>query len=204
MFVGSKSRDLREDSDFRGRYRTMCVRTCDDYYFPISPASSIGDLKRDQQNCEAMCPGTDVQIYYQPSDDENAEAMVSSSSGEPYADLPAAFSYRKPGTTRPAGCACNPTKNFSVIAGNPPSSWKVIDTEADSQPPQEASGSVATFGADSVEQRNKARSPDATTKLPRPANAGQGRRASVPSRPRRGNTREVTWIFAENPLFFNA
>ena len=127
-----------------GQYRTLCVRSCDGYYFPISPSSSIREFERDQQNCQTMCPGTDVQIYYQDADDENAEAMVSTATGEPYANLPTAFQYRQTDTPRPAQCACNPAKNFSVIAGNP--NWRTIDVEAESATSAPASGSILTFG----------------------------------------------------------
>ena len=64
-----------------GQYRTLCVRTCDGYYFPISPSSSMRDFDRDQQNCEAMCPGTEAQIYYQDAAEESAETMLSTATG---------------------------------------------------------------------------------------------------------------------------
>ena len=107
-----------------GSYRTLCVRTCDGYYFPMSSASSPSDFERDQANCQTSCPGTDVQIYYHRQGQES-EAMVSGLSGRPYADLPAAWLYKQAGTPSPAGCGCNAprngeAKNYSIIAGNPP------------------------------------------------------------------------------------
>ena len=107
-----------------GTYRTLCVRTCDGYYFPVSNASSPSDFDRDQQNCQSSCPGTEVQIYYHRSGQES-EAMVSGLSGAPYSELPAAYLYKQSGAPSPAGCACHApgndeAKNFSVIAGNPP------------------------------------------------------------------------------------
>jgi hypothetical protein len=107
-----------------GSYRTLCVRTCDGYYFPMSAASSSSDFERDQANCQSSCPGTEVQIYYHRTGQES-EAMLSGLSGQPYADLPAAWLYKETGTPSPAGCTCGVArndrpKNFSVIAGNPP------------------------------------------------------------------------------------
>ncbi|TIM59449.1 MAG: DUF2865 domain-containing protein, partial [Mesorhizobium sp.] len=29
-----------------GEFRTMCVRTCDGYFFPMSNAASLGDFER--------------------------------------------------------------------------------------------------------------------------------------------------------------
>jgi hypothetical protein len=104
-----------------GNYRTLCVRTCDGYYFPISNSSRPSDFDRDHSNCQASCPGTEVQIYYHRPGQES-ETMVSGISGQPYSELPAAFLYKRTDMASPAGCGCNrPTKdgsrNFTVIAG---------------------------------------------------------------------------------------
>ena len=87
----------------------------------MSAASSLGDLDRDQKNCESRCPGTDVQVYYRRMLGEEPSDMISSVSGAPYSELPTAYLYRKSGTPRPAGCGCNASKNFEIITGNPPS-----------------------------------------------------------------------------------
>jgi hypothetical protein len=107
-----------------GSYRTLCVRTCDGYYFPMSSASSPSDFDRDQQNCQSSCPGTEVQIYYHRSGQES-EDMVSGLSGQPYAELPSAYLYKQTGTPSPVGCTCSAlgndeARNFSIVAGNPP------------------------------------------------------------------------------------
>ncbi|MBX3584226.1 MAG: DUF2865 domain-containing protein [Rhizobiaceae bacterium] len=107
-----------------GRYRTLCVRTCDGYYFPVSNASAPSDFERDQANCQSSCPGTDVQIYYHRQGQES-ETMVSGLSGRPYSDLPAAWLYKQPDVPNPAGCGCgiprrNEAAGYSVIAGNAP------------------------------------------------------------------------------------
>jgi len=106
-----------------GSYRTLCVRTCDGYYFPMSSASSPSDFERDQANCQSSCPGAEVQIYYHRSSQES-DAMVSGLSGQPYGDLPAAWLYKQTGTPSPAGCTCGVArndrpKNFSIVAGQP-------------------------------------------------------------------------------------
>ena len=107
-----------------GTYRTLCVRTCDGYYFPMSSASSPSDFERDQANCQSSCPGSEVQIYYHRAGQES-DAMLSGLSGQPYADLPTAWLYKETGTPSPAGCTCGVARNdgprnFSVIGGNPP------------------------------------------------------------------------------------
>ncbi|MAW85262.1 MAG: hypothetical protein CMJ42_01905 [Phyllobacteriaceae bacterium] len=99
-----------------GTYRTLCVRTCDGYYFPLSFSTTPDFFYRDQDACQAMCPGVDVRLYAHRSGVEEPEDMVSIT-GEPYTALPTAFAYRDPKFTSPAGCACNPAKDFAVIGG---------------------------------------------------------------------------------------
>ncbi|MBZ0164329.1 MAG: DUF2865 domain-containing protein [Notoacmeibacter sp.] len=99
-----------------GNYRTLCVRTCDGYYFPIS-FSTAGDMfGRDEQACQALCPGVEVQLYSHRVPDEEPEDMVSVT-GEPYSALPMAFAYRDPNFQTPKGCACRPAKDYAIIAG---------------------------------------------------------------------------------------
>ena len=116
-----------------GQYRTLCVRTCDGYFFPMSNASSPADFDRDQHNCESSCPGTEVQIYYHRTGDELAE-MIDFASGAPYSELPAAYLYKQSGTPRPAGCGCNRSKNFEIVSGNPPPSDAVQSEPVNAKP----------------------------------------------------------------------
>ncbi|MGE0499397.1 MAG: DUF2865 domain-containing protein [Rhizobiaceae bacterium] len=102
-----------------GPYRTLCVRTCDGYYFPISGSSAQSDFERDQKNCEAMCPGTEVRLYHHLAATEESESMVSVADGSPYTEMPVAFRYRDVNAARDASCGCNPVKYFSIIAGEP-------------------------------------------------------------------------------------
>jgi hypothetical protein len=116
-----------------GNYRTLCVRTCDGYFFPIAYASSPQLFDRDMKACESMCPGTEVELYYHSVPDEETDAMVSAASGEPYMSLPAAFKYRDANYERPKACQCNPPKDFSIIAGHLPE-----QAEEDEQPTETA------------------------------------------------------------------
>lgn len=85
-----------------GTYRTLCVRTCDGYYFPISFSTVPSNFGADEQACRAACPGTDVTLYSYRNPGEEVGAMISLA-GEPYSALPTAFKYRK--SYDPA-CAC--------------------------------------------------------------------------------------------------
>ncbi|MER8387381.1 DUF2865 domain-containing protein [Mesorhizobium sp. M0166] len=104
----------------RGEFRTMCVRTCDGYFFPMSNAASLGDFERDQKNCESSCPGTEMQVFYTRGMNSDSASMTSSVTGRPYIELPTAYLYKQSDMPRPPACGCNAAQNFEIIAGNPP------------------------------------------------------------------------------------
>ncbi len=85
------------------RYRTMCVRTCDGYYFPISGNSQRKDFRRDAESCTSRCGGS-AKLYYLGRESDDIKGMRDLS-GKSYAQLPAAFSYRK---KLKSGCTCRP------------------------------------------------------------------------------------------------
>ncbi|TGQ17635.1 MULTISPECIES: DUF2865 domain-containing protein [unclassified Mesorhizobium] len=106
-----------------GEFRTMCVRTCDGYFFPMSNAASAGDFERDQKNCESSCPGTEMQVFYSRGMDDDSGSMTSSVTGQPYSELPTAYLYKQANYSRPPSCGCNAQAgngNFTIIGGNPP------------------------------------------------------------------------------------
>ncbi|MER9893015.1 DUF2865 domain-containing protein [Mesorhizobium sp. M0119] len=105
----------------RGEFRTMCVRTCDGYFFPMSNAASLGDFERDRKNCESSCPGTEMQVFYTRGMNGDSASMTSSVTGRPYIELPTAYLYKQSDMPRPPACGCNAAQNFEIIAGNPPS-----------------------------------------------------------------------------------
>ncbi|MDX8460248.1 DUF2865 domain-containing protein [Mesorhizobium humile] len=105
-----------------GEFHTMCVRTCDGYFFPMSNAASVGDFERDQKNCESSCPGTEMQVFYSRGMDDDSGSMTSSATGQPYSELPTAYLYKQANYSRPPTCGCNAQAsngNFTIIGGNP-------------------------------------------------------------------------------------
>lgn len=95
-----------------GGYRTMCVRTCDGYYFPVSHASSNDDFKRDEAICNALCPATESRLFvYKNSTEAQTEEMVSLD-GIAYTALPSAFKYRT--ESRSPACTCGAADPASV------------------------------------------------------------------------------------------
>ncbi|MDO9412348.1 MAG: DUF2865 domain-containing protein [Pseudolabrys sp.] len=85
-----------------GTYRTICVRSCDGYYFPISYQTTSERFSSDEQTCQRMCPAAEVSLYTYHNPGEEVSQAVSLS-GAAYTSLPNAFAYRKAMT--PA-CGC--------------------------------------------------------------------------------------------------
>jgi hypothetical protein len=78
-----------------GAYKTLCVRTCDGFYFPISYSTLSNRFAEDAQTCQRMCPASEVALYSHRSTGEDVNQAVSTASGRLYTELPNAFAYRK-------------------------------------------------------------------------------------------------------------
>jgi hypothetical protein len=85
-----------------GTFRTVCVRSCDGYYFPISYSTVQSRFADDQRTCQRECPATEAQLYTYRNPGEDIGQAVSLS-GQPYTALPTAFQYRKEFN---AACSC--------------------------------------------------------------------------------------------------
>jgi len=85
-----------------GTFRTVCVRTCDGAYFPVSFATVQARFPDDEKTCKALCPATEASLftYRNPGEDINQAVSVS---GQPYSSLPNAFKFRS--EFNPS-CAC--------------------------------------------------------------------------------------------------
>jgi len=84
-----------------GTYRTVCVRMCDGYYFPISYATTAEHFAEDAQTCQQTCPAADVVLMSNPTGTDITQAVASN--GAPYSALPNAFKYR---TSLVPACSC--------------------------------------------------------------------------------------------------
>ncbi|MFG1432812.1 DUF2865 domain-containing protein [Xanthobacter sp. V2C-8] len=75
-----------------GGSRTVCVRMCDGYYFPLSRSSNSSRLVSEDQLCKKLCPNTDAQLFTMSGEDiRNAYSI----SGQSYMSTPNALRYRK-------------------------------------------------------------------------------------------------------------
>src|SRR5688572_12815260 len=83
-----------------GTYRTLCVRLCDGFYFPISYATTRDRFSRDAGKCETGCPGRSRLFVHRTRD--NVDDMTDLEGGT-YRDLKNAFRYRQEYV---ADCTC--------------------------------------------------------------------------------------------------
>ena len=97
LFGGNKQSDRRR-MPISGRnpapIRTVCVRSCDGAYFPISFATVPARFADDEKTCKALCPAAEASLfaYRNPGEDINQAVSIS---GQPYSALPNAFRYRR-------------------------------------------------------------------------------------------------------------
>lgn len=85
-----------------GTFRTVCVRTCDGAYFPVSFSTYQARFQDDEKTCKALCPASEATLfsYRNPGEDINQAVSIS---GQPYSALPNAFKFR---TEFNPSCAC--------------------------------------------------------------------------------------------------
>ena len=88
-----------------GTVRTLCVRTCDGFYFPVSFSTTKDRFSKDTAACAALCPGAEAKLYYHSIPDEEPEQMVDLT-GKTYLSSPNAFKYRVNGARSTPGCTC--------------------------------------------------------------------------------------------------
>jgi hypothetical protein len=91
--------------------RTVCVRSCDGYYWPISFSTVPEFLGDDAASCSKQCPGSDVELYYYHNPGENPEDMINLN-GAAYRGLPNAFRYRE---VYDSSCSCKAPINYGTI-----------------------------------------------------------------------------------------
>ncbi|URK87642.1 DUF2865 domain-containing protein [Rhizobium sp. RCAM05350] len=113
--------------DYPGSLRTLCVRTCDGAFFPISSNASPADFQRDAEACQRRCPGAETALYYHALTTEETDQMVSAATGEPYADLPSAFAYKTRDLSQPGQCGCRPAGQTAIQQSTPDNGKGVID-----------------------------------------------------------------------------
>jgi hypothetical protein len=95
-------------------YRTICVRLCDGYYFPVSFSTLPNHFQRDSELCQSQCAAP-ADLYYHQNPGGAVEQAVSVSSQQPYTSLKSAWRYRKEYVQ---GCSCKEAEYNAQQAGD--------------------------------------------------------------------------------------
>lgn len=74
-------------------FRTICVRLCDGYYYPLSNTSSRQRFAQDAEKCTGQYGPGQASLFYHPYPNGDASQAVSLD-GQRYFDQPYAFAYR--------------------------------------------------------------------------------------------------------------
>lgn len=104
-------------------YRTICVRACDGYFFPLSFSTTPSNFATDERACQAQCPG--AALYYYENPGAPVETAVSLN-GQPYTSLENAFAYRE--SYNPE-CGCEPATSIAeeaTFSPIPPETVEII------------------------------------------------------------------------------
>jgi Protein of unknown function (DUF2865) len=86
-----------------GHHRTVCVRLCDGYFWPISFSTDSDHFDRDKQVCEKSCGGAQTRLFIHDNPGQDIEQMVDLK-GNPYTKLRTAFLFR---SNFDQACKCN-------------------------------------------------------------------------------------------------
>jgi len=111
-------------------YRTVCVRLCDGYYFPVSFSTLPNHFQRDADICQSKC-ASPAALYYHQNPGAGVEQMVAYGTNEPYKNLKVAFRYRKEYVN---GCSCKETEYIPQTPMPQDGSGGQIDGAAPPQP----------------------------------------------------------------------
>ena len=133
-------------------YRTVCVRLCDGYYFPVSFSTLPNHFERDAEVCTSKCAAPTELFYYQ-NPGGSVEQMVGAQSNTPYSSMKTAFRYRKEYVQ---GCSC---KAEEFNAGTPVAPGDGTQQQGAVSPPPNANPAPATAAADAPGWSSEVRTP---------------------------------------------
>ena len=103
---GSEDDSPRSENNFGSlpyaTYRTVCVRLCDGFFFPVSFSTLPNHFGRDAEQCQSRCAAP-AELYYHQNPGADIRQAVSAKSQTPYTSLKSAFKYTKEYVQ---GCSC--------------------------------------------------------------------------------------------------
>jgi hypothetical protein len=133
-------------ADMLSPVSTICVRTCDGGFFPISSNATSVDFGRDAATCAKMCPGIETELYYRDISSTDASTMISTATGAPYSAMRNAFAYKNRAPGEKSACACNLSAYYEEMRRNQEASARPQQgsiTTITTRPPEKPAGNPA-------------------------------------------------------------
>lgn len=110
--VRRSTRMSRPVADGWGGRRTVCVRMCDGYLFPLGNLRARADLPVHEAACAAACPGARTSLYTLAVGSADLDQAVSPQ-GQPYQASALANVYRQ---RRVADCSCQAAEGRPLLS----------------------------------------------------------------------------------------
>ncbi|MEZ5839430.1 MAG: DUF2865 domain-containing protein [Hyphomicrobiales bacterium] len=152
-----------------GTFRTLCVRTCDGYYWPVSFSTTPDRFDNDEQSCSARCPSAETRLYVHRNPGGDVENMVSRE-GTPYAELATAYRYRE---KIDASCGCG-TPTGGLLEALNGSSEDAIESAAENVEAGSAEADTGDEPTDVAARTDDAVETDTALKTDAPEFIGEG------------------------------
>lgn len=128
-FFGGNTREPDYNPQDRFRFtthRTLCVRLCDGYYFPMSFATTTNRFSTDELTCQSKCAAP-AKLFTYPNPGGNPQQMYSIN-GVPYGDLKNAWKFKKEFVR---GCSCKAAEYDPVLLEAKPETAKQENTPSE-------------------------------------------------------------------------
>lgn len=91
--------------------RSMCVRLCDGFAFPVGAYHGEDDRAAHEATCRSECPGAATALYIVPSGSDSMDDAVRVGTDKNYSELPYAFHYT---TVLSSSCSCHPQEGNRI------------------------------------------------------------------------------------------
>lgn len=101
----SKRKDARKGSEYfaSAGSKSVCVRLCDGFHFPVGNAPGSGNLAAHEAICSGLCPGAPTRLYVIPGGTDDIGKAYSARGRQKYSALPVALRHAG---TRDKTCSC--------------------------------------------------------------------------------------------------
>jgi hypothetical protein len=94
--------------------RSVCVRACDGYFFPIANLSRSSEVASHQATCDKLCPGAETRLFVMPAGSDTIDQAVAARGGDAYTQLIARVD---PADAKTKACSCHSVAGDPVESG---------------------------------------------------------------------------------------